>query len=127
MSQVYKIWVGSGALIVGLSIILGAFAAHALKTRLDAYYCQVFEKAVYYQTMQGFGILVVGILAALGLLAAEKVNLIGGLFLVGAIIFSGSLYALVLTKQGWFGAITPIGGSLMIVGWLWLGILLLRK
>ncbi len=99
-----------------LAVAFGAFGAHALKTRLDAYALGVFETAVQYQFYHSLALLGVGIL----LLHQPQVALLrssGWLFLVGMILFSGSLYLLALSGVKWLGAVTPLGGLAFIAGW----------
>lgn len=111
-----------GCMLVSLSVALGAFAAHGLKHHLEPYYLQIFEKAVYYQTLQALGMVVSGVLAALNLINRSTFKYVSLGMLLGMLIFSGSLYCLVLTQQAWFGAITPIGGVFIILSWLGLGV-----
>ena len=104
-----------GALLAMFSVIFGAFGAHLLKNTLSAARFETFSTAVDYQFWQALGLMVVGI-------AGVKLNskiwrLAGYSLLAGTLIFSGSLYLLIATDTGWLGAITPIGGILMIIGW----------
>ena len=99
-----------------LAVAFGAFGAHALKARLDDYSLGVFETAVQYQFYHSLALLGVGIL----LLHQPQVALLrssGWLFLVGMILFSGSLYLLALSGVKWLGAVTPLGGLAFIAGW----------
>ena len=99
-----------------LAVAFGAFGAHALKARLDAYSLGVFETAVQYQFYHSLALLGVGIL----LLHQPQVALLrssGWLFLVGMVLFSGSLYILALSGVKWLGAVTPLGGLAFIAGW----------
>ena len=109
----------AGALLGILAVAIGAFGAHGLKEllitngRLD-----VFETAVKYQFYHALALLIVGVLS-------EKLDGVGmkrvtWSFLGGVIIFSGSLYVLAITNISWLGAITPIGGVLMILGWVFM-------
>lgn len=102
------------AILGGLAVTAGAFGAHGLKDRLPADDLAIFETAVRYQAWHA--------LALLGLVAlpegARRVGLAAALLAAGTIVFSGSLYVLVLTGPRWLGAITPIGGTLMIAGWI---------
>ncbi len=105
------------ATILGaLSVALGAFAAHGLKKIVDAYYLDVFEKAVRYQFYHTFAIALCGLI----LLNKTELNLQSAvwLFLSGIFFFSGSLYLMTFTQMKWLGAITPIGGLCFIGGWL---------
>ena len=110
-----KIGLLSGSIFASLSIILGAFGAHALKDQLSAYSLAIYEKAVLYQMFHSLGIL---LLTAIG----KNMDVLDfstsiWCFIVGIILFSGSLYILALTNIKWFGMITPIGGTLFIIGW----------
>ncbi len=109
-----------GGLICGLSVALGAFAAHGLQHYLADYGLTVFQTAVHYQFMHGLAILVCGV--ALGLSVTEKSRNYFGraaiCFIIGIFCFSGSLYLLALTRVSWIGFVTPIGGLLFLLGWL---------
>lgn len=98
-----------------LAVALGAFGAHALKTVLESNgRVETFELASRYQFYHALAILAAGILA-------DKYPGMGTsaiLFLAGTIIFSGSLYILSLTGQTMWGAVTPVGGVLLLAGWL---------
>ena len=105
-----------GSLFAALSVLLGAFGAHGLKNRLSMEDLAIFETAVRYQMYHALGILLMGV-ASINL--TEKLVSIPAYFLIlGIIIFSGSLFLLVFTNLRWFGAITPIGGLCLIIGWL---------
>lgn len=97
-----------GAALAALGVALGAFGAHGLKTRLDPQMLANFETGVRYQMYAALALMVLGTQA--GQLRAPI------FLLLGAIIFSGTLYLLSLTGVKWLGAITPIGGVLLIVG-----------
>lgn len=104
-----------GALYGLLGVALGAFGAHALRTRLPADLLAVWKTAVEYQMYHALALLLVGLL----LRPAPSALLQGaGLcFAAGVLLFSGSLYALCLSGVRALGAITPLGGVLFIVGW----------
>jgi len=112
----------AGAIFGALAVILGAFAAHALRSRLLPDQLAIFETAVRYQMYQAFAILISGILYKE--FPFKTTILAGKFFILGIIIFSGSLYMLTYFKavanEGmfWLGAVTPVGGTLMIAGWL---------
>jgi uncharacterized membrane protein YgdD (TMEM256/DUF423 family) len=116
-----------GAFSLALAVALGAFGAHGLKNHLDAYLMGVWEKAVFYHFIHALGMLVVGLAARSGGLDKVTASRVGWLLLAGIILFSGSLYALALTRVTLLGAITPLGGIAFIAAWLWLGIGLLRS
>ena len=105
------------AAILGfLGVAFGAFGAHAVRGRLSAEMTAVFEIAVRYQMYHVFALLAVAAASAhFG--PARLLVIAGWSFLAGILIFSGSLYALALTGTGMFGAITPIGGAGLLVGW----------
>ena len=120
-------WSGLGAILLGLAVVLGAFGAHGLRGRLDAYSMGVYEKAVFYQIVHALGILTVPLFARAGALTESANAWVCGLLLAGILIFSGSLYVLALTGIRWFGAITPIGGLSFIAAWFLLAFRLLRR
>jgi uncharacterized membrane protein YgdD (TMEM256/DUF423 family) len=115
-----------GAFALALAVALGAFGAHGLKNHLDAYLMGVWEKAVLYHFIHALGLLIVGLAARSGGVDEATATRVGWLLLAGIILFSGSLYALALTRVTVLGAITPLGGIAFIVAWLWLGVGLLR-
>jgi uncharacterized membrane protein YgdD (TMEM256/DUF423 family) len=112
-----KIWLLSAALFGFLSVALGAFGAHSLKNVLDGYGKSVYEKAVLYQMFHSMALLAVGVLQHL--FKEISFSPAGFGFLVGIVLFSGSLYALAITGTKWLGAITPIGGLAFLFGWAW--------
>ncbi|HVN06494.1 MAG TPA: DUF423 domain-containing protein [Bryobacteraceae bacterium] len=120
-------WSGIGALLLGLAVILGAFGAHGLRGRLDAYSMSVYEKAVFYQFIHALGILIVPLFARAGVLAESRGTSVCVLLLAGIVIFSGSLYLLAVTGVRMLGAITPIGGLCFISAWFLLAFHLLRR
>ena len=106
----------AGSVLSAIAVGLGAFGAHALKGKLTPEDSVIYETACKYLTMQSIGLLTVALLMTRIDHIALKFG--AGSITVGAIVFSGSLYLLVFTGIRWFGAITPIGGTLLIVGWL---------
>jgi uncharacterized membrane protein YgdD (TMEM256/DUF423 family) len=112
------------AFLLALAVGLGAFGAHALKTRLDAYSLGIWEKAVFYHFIHALGMLVVASMAKLREPTAE---LICWLLLAGILLFSGSLYMLALTGARALGAVTPLGGVAFLLAWLILGWAMLRR
>ena len=111
--QRYFFIIGSGLAMVG--VITGAFGAHGLKGRISGGLLEIFEVAVRYQMYHALGLLAVA--WAVSQWSSQLINLAGWSFVIGTCIFSGSLYILSLTGIRWFGAITPIGGLVLIVGW----------
>ncbi len=106
----------SAALSGVLAVSLGAFGAHALSSRLDAHAMGVFETAVQYHFYHTLALLAVGVLA-LGFPGTTLLRSSGALFLLGLLVFCGSLYLLSFTGIRWLGAITPLGGLAFIAGW----------
>lgn len=104
-----------------LAVTLGAFGAHALKARLDDYSQGVWETAVQYHFYHALALLAVGIVA-LGQPQSTLLRSSGSLFLLGTLIFSGSLYLLALSGTRWLGAVTPLGGLAFIAGWACLAV-----
>ena len=111
-------WPAVGALGLGLAVMLGAFGAHALRDRFDAYANGIWEKAVLYHFIHVLGLLIVPALARSGAMTPEAANRVCWLLAAGVLIFSGSLYALALSGVRTLGAITPIGGTAFIAAWL---------
>jgi uncharacterized membrane protein YgdD (TMEM256/DUF423 family) len=116
-----KIFFLLGGLSAGLAVALGAFGSHALKNRLKPEDLATFETGVRYQIYHSLALLAAG-LAAGKWTASIFPDAAGWLFLVGILLFSGSLYLLVITKQRAWGAITPLGGLAFIVGWICLAV-----
>ena len=108
-------WLATGAALGGVAVLLGAFGAHGLKARVDAELLAVFETAVRYHMYHALALLVVGLIATTR--SSPWVNAAGWLFLVGILVFSGSLYLLTATGLRWLGAIAPIGGTAFILAW----------
>ena len=108
-------FVGLGALAAGLAVVLGAFGAHGLEGRVSPDRLETFRTAVRYQMWHALVLLFVGWATAQGW--GPLLHWAGYCFAAGIVIFSGSLYVLVLTDTGWLGAITPLGGVAFIVGW----------
>jgi uncharacterized membrane protein YgdD (TMEM256/DUF423 family) len=103
----------------GLTVAIGAFGAHGLKSMLTtAGRLETFELAVRYQFYHTFALLAVGIL--MRNFTSKKLNYAAIFFLAGIIFFSGSLYVLCFTGLGILGVVTPIGGVFFILGWVFL-------
>ena len=108
----------TGAVAAGLAVAAGAFGAHALSERLTPERLAVFETAVRYQMYHALALLFVGWAArTLPGAGGALLTSAGWCFVTGILVFSGSLYLLVLTDTGWLGAVTPVGGVAFLVGW----------
>ncbi|WP_110970325.1 DUF423 domain-containing protein [Pseudomonas huaxiensis] len=101
-------------------VALGAFAAHGLKGRLTSEYLAIFHTGVTYQLVHALALIGVAVLSVH--LPGRLVNWAGGLFCLGILLFSGSLYLLTLSGIGKLGIITPFGGTAFLAGWLCLGL-----
>jgi len=99
-----------------LTVALGAFGAHAMRGRLSDYHYEVFQTAVHYQGLHALVLLTVGLLAANS--PSRWYGRAGWLFAIGILLFSGSLYLLATLGSRSLGMITPIGGVLLLGGWL---------
>ncbi|MGF1511190.1 MAG: DUF423 domain-containing protein [Myxococcota bacterium] len=105
------------ALLGGLGVAMGAFGAHALEARLSPRDLGIFETGVRYQLIHALALGLVSV----GLETRPQSSGLwwaGWAFAAGTLIFSGSLYVLVLTQIRWLGAVTPIGGLAFLGGWL---------
>ena|SRR5579872_5639689 len=127
-------WLSIGAVLAGLAVAAGAFAAHGLdgffankyrddppklvagrEVPLSVKRLQDFKTGAEYQMYHGLALLVVGLAARGG--RTRILDLAGWSFLLGIVLFSGSLYVLTLTGEARWGAVTPFGGLLFLVGW----------
>lgn len=104
-----------GALFAFLGVAAGAFGAHSLKATLSVEMLAVFETAVRYQMYHAFALFVVGWAGTRSQRAS--VRLAGWMFVLGIVLFSGSLYVLTFSGVRWLGALTPLGGVAFLAGW----------
>jgi uncharacterized membrane protein YgdD (TMEM256/DUF423 family) len=109
-------WIFLGALLGAVSVIAGAFGAHALAARLEPRSLELWETAARYLMYGALSLILVGLFARQG--AARGVTGAGWCLLLGSLIFSGTVFALALGSPRWLGAVTPIGGTLLIAGFL---------
>ena len=116
--KMVKFWLISAAISGLLSVGLGAFGAHSLKNILDEYGKSIYEKAVLYQMFHAIALFLVGVLCHL--FKETSFSLAGWGFLIGILLFSGSLYVMAITGIRWLGVITPVGGVAFLFGWFWL-------
>ena len=113
-----KTWIMAGAALAGLAVAFGAFGAHVLKSRVTPEMLAVFETGVRYHFYHALGLIAIG---TVGFHFPEsQLQIPAVLMSAGILIFSGTLYLLVLTGQKWLGTVTPVGGLLLILSWLML-------
>ena len=115
-----RTFAGIGAAMGFLAVAAGAFGAHALRSRLTPGDLEIFETAARYQMYHALALL--GAAWVVGRWPGGAAHASGWLFLGGTLVFSGSLYLLVLTGQRWLGAVTPIGGVAFLAGWVLLAL-----
>ena len=134
MLSINNRWIMIGALSAALAVVIGAFGAHALRARLLSLDnepaielleadeaprqtpLEVFDTAAEYHRTHALALVATGIIVCLR--PRRSLTFAAWCFLLGTIVFSGSLYALAITGIRWLGAITPVGGALFIVGWI---------
>jgi uncharacterized membrane protein YgdD (TMEM256/DUF423 family) len=112
-----KLFLILGGINAALVVMLGAFGAHGLKTKLTAEMLAVYQTGVHYHLFHALGLLAVGLVASQ---IADSVWLkwSGWLMLAGIILFSGSLYVLSVSGMRWLGMVTPFGGVAFIAAWI---------
>ena len=120
-----RLFVVLGALLAALGVALGAFGAHALRARVAPETFAIYQTAVQYHMWHALGLVGVGLLCNV-LPGSTWLRASGWLLALGIVLFSGSLYLLAVTGMRWLGAVTPLGGSALILGWLAMAIALLR-
>lgn len=111
-----RLFFGLGALSAFISVAAGAFGAHALRQRLEPDLLAVFETGARYQMYHALALLAVAWAATRW--PGTLMTWAGWLFVLGTVLFSGSLYVLALSGIRWLGAITPLGGLAFLAGWL---------
>jgi uncharacterized membrane protein YgdD (TMEM256/DUF423 family) len=109
-------WIFLGALLAAASVAAGAFGAHALAARLEPRELALWETAARYLMYGALSLILLGLFGRQG--AARGVDGAGWCLLAGSVIFSGTVFALALGAPRWLGAVTPIGGTLLIAGFL---------
>lgn len=123
-----KTLLAAGAVTAGLAVAIGAFGAHALKDLLTEHgKTDVFDTAVQYQFFHAFALLLSGILPVFRSSSEKYARVAGTAFMIGIILFSGSLYVLCITNCPLWGAVTPFGGLSFILGWILLTIGILKS
>lgn len=116
-----RIFLAIASVLGGISVILGAFASHALKDRLSDRALEIWETGTKYQMYHALALILIALLIT-RLPASTPLLVAGYAFIAGILLFSGSLYALSLSGIKWLGAITPLGGVAFIIGWICLAV-----
>jgi uncharacterized membrane protein YgdD (TMEM256/DUF423 family) len=124
--SIAKLFIALGSLNALLAVMLGAFGAHSLKSRLTENMLAAYQTGVQYHIYHALGLILVGIII-IQTLPSSIFKWSGWLMLTGIILFSGSLYFLSVTNIRWLGAITPIGGIAFIIAWLTLFVGIIRS
>ena len=126
-----KIFLILGAILAGLGVALGAFGAHGLKKIVPAETVSSYQTGVQYQMYHAFALLIIGILSER--FSRNIMSWSGAFFVLGIVLFSGSLYLLASLKAmnkvgvSGIGIITPIGGLCFLIGWALLLVAIIRK
>ena len=110
-----------GAVLAFLGVALGAFGAHALKSRIDADLMSVYQTGVQYHLVHALGIILVGVLVQVLPSTARGMKALvasGWMMAIGVLLFSGSLYGLALSGVRELGIVTPFGGLALLTAWL---------
>lgn len=127
MTLTAKLFILIGALAGAAGVALGAFGAHALKARLAPDQLAVWQTAVQYHFWHALALVAIGIVISVALPGSTTLRWAGWLMVAGLVLFSGSLYVLVLSGARWLGAVTPLGGTAWIAAWLLLAWAVLRS
>ncbi|MFM2062523.1 MAG: hypothetical protein RLZZ507_2193 [Cyanobacteriota bacterium] len=112
-----QIFLTVAAIFGGLSVAGGAFGAHALREKVSERMLEIFDTGARYQMYHALALLLVAILMSRLEIPPTTLLVSGWLFIIGVVIFSGSLYALSLTGIKSLGAVAPLGGIALMAGW----------
>ncbi len=121
-----RLFLALGAISAGISVAAGAFGAHGLKSRIPPELLTIWETGARYQMYHAFALMAAAWALSRGAAARGPATWAGWLFVVGTVIFSGSLYALAFTGIRAIGAVTVLGGVAFLVGWVLLALAALR-
>ena len=116
---------GIAGLFMATGIVVGALAAHALQKVLEARQLESLHTAVNYQLFNALGLLAIGLLMRADDLPALRV--VSGLLIAGILAFSGGIYLMLAGAPRMLGLVTPAGGILLIAGWAWFAVTMLRR
>lgn len=121
-----RLFILLGSIGAALAVALGAFGAHVLEGQLSTYHLEIYHTGVEYQMSHSLGLILVGIVSKF----VSKPNIItisGWLLVIGIILFSFSLYAIAFTGISKLGMITPFGGVAFVIGWILLGVGVIKR
>ncbi len=118
--QVLQNWKFVGAVLGGVAVAAGAFGAHALRDRLDGPSLGRWHTGAQYEMAHALALVLVGIVSERA--PSRALTLAGWAFTTGVVLFSGSLYALAISPAPWLGPVTPLGGLLLLAGWVALAV-----
>jgi uncharacterized membrane protein YgdD (TMEM256/DUF423 family) len=114
--MIVKLAIVAGAFTGGIGVALGAFGAHGLRGTVEDRLLETFQTAVQYQMMHALALILMAVvIQQWGRSLAFDITVYA--FIAGIVLFSGSLYGLVLTEMKWLGPVTPVGGLCFIAGW----------
>lgn len=116
-----KIFLTVGSITMALAVMLGAFGAHGLKSKLTEEMLNIYNTGVNYHFYHAIGLLILGLIAGY-MPESALLKWSGWLMVAGILIFSGSLYILSISNISWLGAITPVGGLCLISSWILLAL-----
>lgn len=119
-----RFWFVAGSVLAFLGVAAGAFGAHALRGRLSSDALDIYETAARYHLFHALALIVVAY--GVNRWGGSIMVVAGWLFLIGVVLFCGSLYALAFSGIKWLGAITPIGGVAFLAGWVFLALAALK-
>lgn len=125
MAALAKLFLVLGGVNAAVVVVLGAFGAHALKTRMASDMMVIYHTATFYHAIHALGLIAIGVVAA-WLPGSSYLKWAGWTMFSGIALFSGSLYLLSVTGARWLGAITPIGGVALILAWVLFCVAVLR-
>lgn len=117
-----KLFLLFAAISGGLAVVLGAFGAHGLKGRIADSLFAAYQTGTYYQMFHVLALMGLALLIMRLSIVPNVLQVAGYLWMLGTVLFSGSLYGLALSGPSWLGPITPLGGVLLIAGWVCLTI-----
>ena len=127
MRVITSYWICVGVTLAFLSVLFGAAGAHWLEALKDLDLKNTYETAVRFQMFHSLSLMIIGLIINLKLAPGKLLIFSPFCIFLGTIIFCGSLYIISLSSLKWFGAVAPVGGVLLLAGWLIMGIAILNE